>query len=556
MQRFSLAALLVLALGAGARAQNFADCLPEKTVFYVSLDNVARMRDRIEKSGFKAMWNDPAMELMRKAFEQQIEESADDTLDPSELFGLVQGQMALAMIPRDQTAYATLGMMDMTGKRDEIMAFLQKAREDVAEGIEVRETEDEFNGYTITTRESLAEGAEEPVADYYAIKENVFFICDDLDVLKDALVRRDAEEKSGLAQTAAFQKVTASVRQRPDVRWFVPASLWLRELGMAAGFLPLAGLENVRGVGGQLTIDDRGVSMQILVHNTGEARGLLKLLGTNVPNLGPPALFPADSDPTVALALDWGYLYEEVFRVLKFTQPELEQQLLAGIGQMEQQLGFKLKEDLFDSLAPGFSYGMLPIPQEGEGGELTFEQLQDEAFMSQFVVMAQKLKNKETIARLMSKMVAQEGSGMKESEYLGTTIWESTGEGEPVFTITGDHLVMALKLESVQAMIRRQGKEMKGVSDSEAFRKMVDLIPAKRSMLAMVNPAAGETGLIYEGFKAGFAASAPEGMSEQLPTREFFKKYLGLFVYSLSMEEQGLMFTLFWNVKPKEAEAE
>ncbi|MHC4407786.1 MAG: hypothetical protein ACYS0E_02250 [Planctomycetota bacterium] len=545
MNRALGSALLLLTLSATGFAQNFADALPEKTVFFISLDNVARTRERLEKSGFMAMWNDEAMRPLRETFEAGLEESKGGELNPLEFFKLVEGQVGLALIPVGQNKYAGIAAVDMKGKRREILEFIEKMKE--KQGGESRETEEEFNGYTITTRQTLREGQEEPESNYYATKDDSFVIAEDLEALKDVLMRRESGEKTGLSRTEPFKQVIAATGERCDLRVYVPASLWLRQFGMmAAPFIAAFGLDGVKGVGGQISLGDDGLAMRVLIQNVGEPRGVLKILGGNVAGLAPPKIMPPNVDPTMAWAIDWQFIYQEVFRIVGMLDPNQKQQLEGFVGMVEQQLGFKIHDDLLACFSPGTSYGVLPIARE-EGAEPTGMEVM------QNVVLLQKLRNNDAMKQIFAKVLQQDGVGMKESQYLGTTIWEGTGEGEPSFAIVGDHIAMGLRLETLQTLIRRQGKELEGYRDSEAFKSAEARVPAQRSLLVVSDPRGSNGSFFWSAFKD----SAPEEAKGLLPGPEFFVKFLGVSVFSLSQEEQGLLFNWFWGVKrPAEEEDE
>jgi len=549
---FRRSVLLVLLLTAVAAAQDFAEAVPEKTAFFLSFENMARTRERFSKSGFHAMWNDDAMAPLRRKFDEALQKLESDGPNPFRLAELVPGQMCLAIIPRNQHEYAALGLVDMGDKRREILDLVERLKE-TQEG-EAREIEEDFHGYAITTRMTLAEGETEPDTDYYATKDGLFAICDDLDVLKDALTRRAAGDKTGLAHTEAFRKTARATGERSDVRFYVPASAWLREGGMmVAPVLATLGLEGVKGVGGQLTLGENGVAMRILIHDIGEPAGLVKILGANVDGLGPPKILPPGVEPALAWALDWQLVYREVFRVLGTFDPAQSQQMQAGIAEMEKQLGFRIHDDLLASFAPGTFYGLLPASGTA-ATEIPVEKLVDGSFELQHAVVLQKLRDKDTVRRILAKMAAEDGSGYKETEYLGTTIWEASGEHEPCFAIVGEHAVMGFRPESVQTLIRRQGKNLDGYRDGRAYKDAQAHAPAGRSML-VVSDARSPNGLfMWEGVRRGFEQTAPEEWTGLLPDREFLRRYLHVSLFSLSREEAGLLFNWFWGATNPEAD--
>jgi hypothetical protein len=97
---------------------------------------------------------------------------------------------------------------------------------------------------------------------------------------------------------------------------------------------------------------------------------------------------------------------------------------------------------------------------------------------------------------------------------------------------------MGLRLETLQTLIRRQGKELEGYRDSEAFKSAEARVPAQRSLLVVSDPRGSNGSFFWSAFKD----SAPEEAKS---------------LFSLSQEEQGLLFNWFWGVqRPAEKEDE
>ncbi|MHC4953149.1 MAG: hypothetical protein ACYTGZ_04610 [Planctomycetota bacterium] len=553
MIRLWSATLFLLLANTWSLAQDFADSLPEKTLAYLSIDNASRTRERIKGSAFHAMWNDPAIAGLRARFEADIKKKSDGKVDPSEFMDLLQGQLCVAAIPVSVTKMEMVVLVDLKGKRDEILDLIKRLNQQ-QEG-ETRETEDDFHGYTVTTYEHLAEGEEEPTVSYSFLKDDWMGYCENLDVLKDIITRKEAAEKTGLSTSESFKKVVAASGERVDLRWFVSSAAWLREFGMmAAPVMAALGLEQLKGVGGQISLREGGVSAQIVLQNEGEPRGIIKVLGGNVENLGPPSMLPPEADPAFIIALDWQLVYREALRVLGMFDPGSRQQIEAAIAEGEKELGLRIYDDLLGALAPGLSYALLPIPA-GEAAEAP-KGAAYAKFMAQYVVAFQRLRNKETIKNFLAKVTKDEGSPFKEVEYLGTTLYEGQVEGIPSLAVVDDQLVLAMRPDSLRALIQRQGKEIKGLRDAAGYKRGMSLVPAKRSLFALSNPQ-GATGasMMWSGFLQGAAGAAPPDVAELLPTVEFFEKYQGVSAWAISSEEQGLMLSWFWGLKKPDADA-
>ena len=114
-----------------------------------------------------------------------------------------------------------------------------------------------------------------------------------------------------------------------------------------------------------------------------------------------------------------------------------------------------------------------------------------------------------------------------------------------------DLLVRPRTVESIQTLIRRQGKELEGYRDSDVFKQAAARVPAKRSLLVVSDPRASSGSFFWAGLKD----SAPEDIKGLIPEPEFFARFLGVSVFSVSTEEQGLLLNWFYGVKrPSEDE--
>jgi len=553
MIRLQLLALLVLLTASTTLAQEFVGWLPEKTVGYLSIEDSARLRERLGKSAFHAMWNDEAMKPLRELIEKEMAEEATGKSSPEEFLDLLQGQVCVAGVPVSANDTAGVVLVDLKGKRRELLDLMQRL-DDEEEG-EVRKEEEDFHGYTLTTVRRLVEGAEEPEVEYQFVKDDLFGFATDLDVLKDIITRREAGDETGLGNWEPHKKVVAATASRPDLRWYISSSLWLREYGaMAAPFLAALGMEKVKAVGGQFSINERGIHSQVVIQNEGEARGIMKLLGTNIENLGPPAILPPDVDPAFTVGIDWQFVYSEAMRLLKMFEPDSVGAIEGMVGQFEQQLGMRLYDDILAAMAPGLTYSFLPIP-EAELAKAP-KGVEFAQFAAQFVVVFQKLRNVETIQALLAKMTAEEGSPYKEVVYLGTKIYESEAPGLPAFAVIDGQLAFGMRTDSLRALIQRQGKELKSFRDTDAYKRALSLAPAKRSMLMVSNPeGASGSSLFWTGVMEGLKqAPAGDEVAQAVPPIEFIEKYQDVSVFSISTEEQGLVFNWFMGLKAPAAD--
>jgi hypothetical protein len=142
---------------------------------------------------------------------------------------------------------------------------------------------------------------------------------------------------------------------------------------------------------------------------------------------------------------------------------------------------------------------------------------------------AEKLNNAiETLLQMTGGMLPIEAR-----EYMGTTMRViSMGPQEMGLALTAGHLVFATNLEDLQAVIQTQGKDVKGLADTEDFARAMAGLPRARSLVSYSDPRKAMQGMtsMIKQMAPLLEMQMPE-MSEWIdlslfPESEVFTKYM------------------------------
>ena len=541
--------LVVLLVARAATAQRFADYLPAKTTIYVSLENLSRTRDRAGKNALGALWRAPEMQVVRAELDRLGAASGEGADGVGALARALDGQLCLAVIRVGETDTSTVVMIDCKGARQLVLDVIGRLRRHG--DAEEREETGEFRGYKLSTWRTMTDAAE-PETSYAVMKDDFLAFGADLDVLKDIVARREMDEKTGLGSTAAYRTVAAATGERPDIRFFFSSAQWRDGLAVpGAAILAAAGFEGVNGIGGQLTLAPDGASVRLLVQHDGKARGLLALLGKNVDALAPSPLLPTDTSQCVALALDWQRLHDVALGVLAAMDAATLRELKMFIEGAERELGLRFRDDLLAALEPGLTIYLQGAANEGQTGKVSIPV----ADMSRMYVVIQPLRDKQPIEKLLAKLSERDLPLLKPTDYLGTTLYRATWNILPHAAIIGENLVVTPVFENLQELVRRHGKELANIRDSEAFKRAVTVVPARRSLLLVHDAhAADDAWPLALRLRRNSPDDLGYAFLRAFPGQDFFARYENLMAVALSAEENGLLLTALFGLRAPAAE--
>ena len=308
----------------------------------------------------------------------------------------------------------------------------------------------------------------------------------------EAAARRCVERLTGDPKAAAQPAWLVNLRkqipvERPSAVTYVNVkAINAMAAGMGGdrvkGVLTALGIDKVRDIGAVGGLDGASYVTRALIQQDGELTGIL------APFRGRPlaaedlAAIPNDSSIALALRLDPADLFKEISTVVAALDARTGQEFQQGVAFVEQQLGFKLHDDLFAPLGDAWQFYNSPT----EGGLI---------FTGLTAVNRPRDLNKfrathEKLVALMKKEMGEPGPRepgerrfrrgvfLKETEFRGQKIYFLNSMGEempfaPAWCLTDKELIVAFFPQQVKAYLSRGERVAAGlkVPDVQALFK-------------------------------------------------------------------------------------
>ncbi|MCZ6573321.1 MAG: hypothetical protein O7C98_09165, partial [Planctomycetota bacterium] len=283
--------LLSLVLAAPAAvAGSFETWLPEKTVIYVTLEDISKLKQTYNDGPLaKLVAEEEVQAFLEKPLARwgelmEVLKGQLQGLTPEDLLGMLDGQVVAAIthlepLEGDRVHMDFVLLAEVGENSAKIVEWLDKL---VGTQEEIRREEEEFRGVTIvtwrgteTSEESKDDVRHGPVS--YFADGNVFAIADGPDVLKDLLNRRGDEEATPLASSALYRTIRDKVGRRGDLIAYVNADELWKVASAAAGedeeqmltITRALGLRGIQGFGLNMSLTNEGMGQVVYLHAPG-----------------------------------------------------------------------------------------------------------------------------------------------------------------------------------------------------------------------------------------------------------------------------------------------
>ena len=553
--------LSALLLAAVAAAQSFDVLLPDSTVFYVSVENVARTKERWGKSPLAALWKHEAMQAFlekpgAKWAEWMEEMRKEEVFAPDDVLGLLSGQAIVAGIwPEGADEPAPLVLVDIGENGEKLHEIVAKVEKKVVEEKGNRRDEEEFRGVKIISYAKPGEGAIDEVGAWF-LDGKTFAMAENREALKDVLARREHGEEGTLASRELYQRTRGRLGARAgDFFLYVDAPNLLKGLQESEvvgeqemHILGAIGVAAIEALGLEFSIEPNGLVTRMFLGVKGPKTGILKLLdGANSP-LMPPRYAPADALTGGAWTLDLAAIWEEARKVADRFQPGMSGQLDAGVAMLKAQTGVDVPADVIASLGTEIAFHTSDAHAEAEA---TADEGSFAIGTSRLAVTIQ-LKDRERFEAALDKLLGAFAPDIATQDYLGVKLRTMpTPMGmQPAFAVLPDRVLFALSVDDAKDVIARYGKEAKGLLDREDVTKALALLPGQRFMvaaddvpksLAAASSSLGTAMSLVE--MSGEGNDFTESIDFSLfPSAEILAKYVGMNVSCFVNEEDGISY--------------
>jgi hypothetical protein len=540
--------LCALSLAAVAAAQSFDELFPDSTIFYASVENAARTRERYEKSRLAALWGDEAVQAFvakpRAKWAEWMEElRKKNGFAPDDVVALLSGQAAIGFFGvegREEPTGAAIADIGENGEKvRELVARLEKL---LLEEKGYQRTEEEFRGVAIVTYRKEGESGE----DAWFLDGSMFAMAGKADLLKDLLVRKERRDEGTLASREAYRRTRGRLGARGgDLFLYFDLPNLMQALARSEDgpdeedlrALGALGVSSIEALALEASLEPTAVPLRAFLAVKGPKTGVLKLFDAKNSPLLPPPYVPADAVSASAFALDIPTLYEEARKIAERMEEGSAAQMDAFFEGMKAQLGVDIPADMIGPLGAELTYHVR-LPEKGA----------PRMPVPKFTLAIQ-LKEKERFEAALDKLLGAFVPGMSTQEYLGVNVRTlPTPMGiQPGIAVLADRLLVSVSVDDVKDVITRYGKEAKGMLDREDAAKALAALPAQRMAVSIEDlPKSLAQGSAAMQMALGAVSGAGRMPIRDVidmslfPSEEVLAKYLGVSTSCIVNEEDGV----------------
>jgi hypothetical protein len=564
-----LGLVAIAALGSSSLAADPEKMLPDSTLFFFKVKNVAELRESFQQSSFGQLLADPAIKPMKedtigKLADASKEVKAKLGVTISELFSLPQGTITVAVVGKsDPKIPVALLVSADAGKNASTMTDVMTKSTEQAKQADAKVATEMFKGLTLHIIQQPKDGDKPNPPMVWTNSGTVFHISTDLDAIKDVITHADGRTDS-LASVESFVKTRAKLGDTP-VSWFLDINKTIKllvKLGQAAqpggqfeAILQLTGINGLKAASGSFAFNTGAYDSVSKVYFLAPAptQGILKLFMMPPVSLRPESWVPANVASYASFSWDLDAAYNGLNDLVNQFQPgmlqALQQQMLVGPNGGEP---LDLQKDIFGPL----------------GNRLTLisdfkKPIKDD---SQRFLLGIALSDTKKFQATLNKIIEIAQGSPAKRDFLGTTIYDfkidvpnAAGgadgplkNGTATLAIAKDNLFVASDPALLESILRGGASPL---SDNQDFLAFMKVVPSKTSTLSYGKPDESARA-IYDSIKSGEFEKdvkknekAPDFSKifdkSKLPDFSVFAKYMSASGGFGMMEDDGVTFTNF-----------
>ncbi|MHC4134771.1 MAG: hypothetical protein ACYS0K_07285 [Planctomycetota bacterium] len=499
----------VVLLAAAVQAQGLVDWLPDDVLFHVGTRDLGRLEARAQKGPLGALWSDPALRPLTRRIEARFAPARAGDVGALDLLALVDGEVLLAGVAEGD-GLATLGLIDCGPRTLPFRSLLDLFHAQQARGRRIVETTERCEGQTLYVRRRGKD------VQAHAWLGNVVCFSDSVPALRGLIARR--REHSAAPAAGA------------DLHAYVDPAFWLRRWGIDGTAAEALGLDCLRRIVGEMTLLEDGVRTQVRAEMAGPPRGIVRLLRPGKADLGPVPFLPRDTGATLTVSVDW----VELARLVRARRPDVKGQV-----SLLRRVGLDLM-GVVRALGDRLTIAFLPPAWARSAGS---ETVRDPTAPWGDLVVLQEIGRPEVVARFLERIDALAGP-LPGADYHGVRIRVLPGERLGVVALLDDHLVLATRLDAVQAVIRAHRRGPSGLRRSAAYRRASARVPRERSLFTFIDPhARSGPSLAWTVLRQGL------GGHDLGSVMDAFEKYRDVSSFAVSRREDGLVLTWFMGIR-------
>ena len=565
--------------------------LPPRTYGFVSIPDVAVLKERFGKTSTAGLYEDPAMGEVREKLgdayalaDEKVREQLNVGLD--DLLALPQGEVTAAVVQTAPREVAVVALVDYGDNSDTVDTLIEQMEDGLEENGATR-SEEPFEGTDIVIWTSPAADFEDDFGDDfdepnedadvddprrfgYFLKDTHFVVASDPAALEAVLLRWDGSGSDSFADTDDFRTVTGATTtdgRTPALVWYASIYDSVKSAVAGAGggnpqasfalaFLPVLGVDQLKAVGGGMdlaTEEYESVGKVFLITGAGDkALGLFRAPPAAV---APPAWAGTDAVSYTVVNWDAAAAYDAAREIYDGFSGPGEFDLLIK-EQASQGPRVNLKTDVVDRVTGTVEVVAYPI----ENLEEALENVGTPgAAPQQPTVVALKLKDADGVSDLIERLSDGVGGQVETRDFQGKTIYEiAAGENAAGAAVSGNSLLISTSIPKLEQALRGAADEP--LAETPAYRAIAAKVPAAVSVFGF-----GDSGATFEAAyeaarsgqieipeDAGEAGDFARDLIEALPPFEAVAPYLTLSGNYVVPQDGGVLWVSFGVPAPED----
>ncbi len=549
--------------------------LPKETFFYLSVPDAETLKEAFAASSSGKMWADPAFDDFRKeiqtAFESELSEGMAKIqealgLSLEEILAIPAGEVSLAISGAPGNKMGAAIFLDFGSHQSEVETLLAKAVSALSQAPSLQQANATVDGTELTLFNVTAEIAKKtPLAKEFGwfVKDERLVISNSRALMEAVLANWEGNETDSLQANEIYSYIMEKCGSEDGdhliTMYFDPIGLFTKVIqtgsageaglgaGMALGFLPTLGLNQMKAMGSvaQMDVDGfEGVSRSF-IYTEQPPNAAMRIFMLDQVDPAPPSWVKEGASMYMATKWQVGEAYSAIESLVDMFQGA---GALAGIVDNLATQGpqVHIKNDVIDQLDGNMQMVSAPGGESAKAG-------------SDQMLFAIGVRDSEKIAELLAKLTSQPGFPGETREFQGATLYEiDPGTGQKIgFTVANNKLLIGVGGDLLDQALRND-EDVRPLAETDAFKKVAEHFRPNAMAVTYTHPAAQYRSL-YDLLKSGNAADNFPGMDElferidftRLPDFAVIEKYMAPAGGSWVADENGVLMETF-SLKPTE----
>lgn len=477
---------------------------------------------------------DPQLKPFLDDVEKQVGEASKKMEEEvgvslAELLELPRGEVTIAVMEKPAQKISVVISLEYGEGKATIEKLLKKMDEALEK--ETEHSTEEINRTTVHVYAMKNVDPQNPFKTiaYFTTESHIVF-ASEIEALKEVLERWDGKSDDTLAQNDQYKYIMNQCKfegGEPLVKWYlnpigtIQSGLAVAQnafptagVGMAGAFLPMFGVDELKGWGGAVDLDEGDFEVVATSYIIAEnPRGLMGLFKFPAAQLTPPKWIP--SDIASYMVVNWNVLdaYKSVETLVdSFQGRGATARFLDNYAEQGPMIHFK--KDIIDNV-DGKIHVLQAEPKEAEDAPPTPQ-----------VLVSFGLKDAGKMKKVLAASAKGGNSNLETREFHGEMIYETASPaGDQVFSmvVSDGQLIFTNDTPLLEGVLRVESSRTT-LADSDEYKRVSKFFPSKISMLSFQRSDA-QLKTYYNLLKN--ADNAWDGVDvSKLPPFEAISKYL------------------------------